>query len=166
MNTQDNRGGSIPLSTLHQLSTQMRELEQMEAREAEQQRDRQPALANLSYHTAQARRRIYAQVAAQLDALITSAQEGTPQPESDPVLAQKVAAYMRNEMAMPDFEFDQEQNWIAGHLFTFAHRLLAQEGTITPEGQRTTKEGDTRNDLSTASSPAGSSRPQPKGSQR
>jgi hypothetical protein len=38
-------------------------------------------------------------------------------------LALLVKQYMAEEMAMPDIETDQEQNWIAGHLFTFAHRL-------------------------------------------
>lgn len=40
-------------------------------------------------------------------------------------LHERVVTYMRERMAMPDVETDQEQNWIAGHLFTFASELLA-----------------------------------------
>ena len=35
-------------------------------------------------------------------------------------LQERLAEYMRTKMAMPDAATDQEQNWIAGHMFTFA----------------------------------------------
>jgi hypothetical protein len=42
-------------------------------------------------------------------------------------LGTRAVAYMAECMAMPDAMTDQEQNWIAGHLHTFAHRVLTEK---------------------------------------
>ena len=42
-------------------------------------------------------------------------------------LSARVTRYMRDHMAMPDAETDQEQNWLAGHLRTFLDLALTAE---------------------------------------
>ena len=40
-------------------------------------------------------------------------------------LSEAATLYMHDSMAMPDYGTDQEQNWILGHLITFAHEAIA-----------------------------------------
>lgn len=46
-------------------------------------------------------------------------------PQRTEEIGHRAAAYMASDMAMPDPVADQEQNWILGHLVTFATRELA-----------------------------------------
>jgi hypothetical protein len=47
-------------------------------------------------------------------------------------ISECVRAYMREQMAMPDVTENQEQNWIFGHMVTFALRHLATAQAETP----------------------------------
>ena len=60
-----------------------------------------------------------------------------PAPAEDGRLSAHVARYMREQMAMSDADSDQEQNWIAGHMVTFAAQVLSQaargEAPVLPQ---------------------------------
>jgi hypothetical protein len=48
---------------------------------------------------------------------------------------------MAESMAMSHMESDQEQNWIYGHMVTFGHQLLGQDGQGREVPTRLTKCG-------------------------
>lgn len=66
----------------------------------------------------------------------TAAADAAHPRASSAEIGELVRAYMAESMAMPDSDSDQEQNWIAGHMATFASRLIGAGGSDGMEASR------------------------------